>query len=284
MSFCGEWSLVKSEEGWLSATPLKCKCWACAECGPRRKAQLIAKAFAGKPTNFITLTCSTSHFPDPVAGAHAQSETWKLIVKRAKREAARQISQSPRPLGAKADWAKEENSKGQVPRQVTLVNAKLPYLAVFEATQNGLPHLHIIARVPWMSQKWLSLQMGEIMSSPVCWIKRVADDGRIAFYITKYVGKGSEKFGTLKRYWCTTNWEQPDEDEQDNALDQRIFYTVERVHIDELVDEWTREGWSPTFHRGRWSRDPPAHPGPGPPPALPGAYRVEGEKSVYYRF
>ena len=254
MSFCEEWTLVKRSPEGVSATPLRCRCWTCSECGPRRKAQLIAKAFAGKPTNFLTLTCSTTHFPDPEAGARALSDAWRLIVKRAKREAKRNIAKTPSPLGAEAEWADEEDGQGRVKRQVTLTNEKLPYLAVFEATKNGWPHLHIIARVPWMSQKWLSAQMGEIMSSPVCWIKRVADDGRIVHYISKYVGKESEKFGSCKRYWCTTNWEQPDGDAADDAEDEYTSYEVEMLSLDFVVSEWIAEGYECVFKRGTWYR------------------------------
>ena len=265
MTFCGEWTLVKHSSGSREATPLKCKCWTCDECGPRRKAQLIAKAFAGKPTNFLTLTCSTSHFAYPQEGARALSEAWKLIVKRAKREAARDITKTPHPHGPKARWMGKEDSKGRVPRQVTLSHGKLPYLAVFEATKNGWPHLHIICRLPWMSQLWVSVQMDEIMSSPICWIERIADDGRIVHYISKYVGKESEKFGSLKRYWCTTNWEQPNEDAEDDNEDEYSFYSVEQRHIDFLIEDWIAEGYECVFKRGVWHRGVHTHP-PRPPP------------------
>ena len=254
MTLCEDWSLVKRDGREVSAATLKCKCWTCDECGPNRKAQLIAKAFAGKPTNFITLTCWTKSFPNPQTGAVALSNALKLIVKRAKREAKRDIAKTPYPGGTVPKEDYERNSKGQVVRQVTLMNAKFPYLVVFEATPNGWPHLHILARVPWISQKWLAEQMQDLMESPVCWIRRVADDGRIAFYITKYIGKGSEKFGTLKRYWTTTNWENPGNDEERFERDESITYMVERCSLEEVVAEWMLYNYEPFFKRGRWYR------------------------------
>lgn len=256
MTFCEEWSLVKKDGLEVSAAPLKCKCWTCSECGPMRTSQLISKAFAGKPTNFITLTCWTDNFPNPEAGARALTEAWKRIVKRAKREAKRDIAKTPYPGGSIPEEDYDRNSKGQVGHQVRLIDEKLPYLAVFEATEQGWPHLHIIARVPWMDQKWLSAQMADLMSSPVCWIKRVGQDGRIVNYITKYVGKGSEKFGTLKRYWTSRNWEQPDADKGTAENMDGIVYTIERQDIDALVADWVLYKFEPYFKRGRWYQGP----------------------------
>ena len=284
MTICGEWSFVKRTGDEVSATPLLCKSWGCDECGPRRKAQLIAKAFAGKPSNFLTLTCSTKAFPDPIKGAEALSSAWRLIVKRAKREAARDITKTPYPHGPKAAWMGKEDSKGRVPRQVTLLNARLPYLAVFEATKNGAPHLHIIARVPWLGQNWLSIQMDEIMSSPICWIERVANDGRIAYYISKYVGKQSERFGNCKRYWSTLNWEKPNGDETAYCRDEGAIFSVERRHIDDVVDDWILYKFEPFFKRGTWYRGENHYHGPDPPSAAQGHERDQREKSIYYGF
>lgn len=254
MTFCGEWSLVKVDGPEISAAPLKCKCWTCDECGPMRKTQLVSKAFAGKPTNFITLTCWTKFFDTPLDGARALSKALPLLIKRAKREAKRDIAKTPHPGGETPEEPYKRNSKGQVARQVRLADGKLPYLAVFEATANGWPHLHIVARVPWISQKWLSCQMADLMSSPVVWIERVGDDGRVVHYISKYVGKGSEKFGTLKRYWTSTNWEQPGDDAETEQNFAGITYTIERCDIAAIVADWTLYNFEPYFKRGRWYR------------------------------
>jgi len=249
VTFCQEWTLVKHSEEGLTATPLYCRSWKCETCGPKRKSQLIAEAFRGKPTSFLTLTCRTTAFEKPENGAQALAATWRLIVKRAKREATRDPARTPQPSPAGYDWSAKADAKGRVPPQVRLENGKLPFLAVFEATAKGWPHLHIIMRVPWMDQRWVSAQMDDLMRSPICWIERIADDGRIVHYISKYVGKNSQRFGKCKRYWSTQNWKKPDEDKDDDDPDPYEHYKVVEHNIETYIAEKEADGWKPERSR-----------------------------------
>jgi len=170
---CGESSLVN--HGYLKhrAVTLRCRAWSCDFCQPWRCGRLIGLAKSGKPNTFITLTVNPASGTDANARARALVDAWRVVVRRAKRL-----------YGYKS----------------------IPYLCVFEATKEGEPHLHILARCKWIDQKWLSRQMASLIAAPIVDIRRIHDDRHVAHYVAKYVGKGPGQFGTCKRYWHTRDW------------------------------------------------------------------------------
>lgn len=170
---CCELCLVKRNPKSPEATLLRCRSWTCEQCVDYRRRQLKRLARAGKPTSFITLTSRATD--DETADERAQKmvRAWRLIVKRAK-------------------------------RQFHL--KRLPYLTVIEATKKGEPHLHILARVKWLPQKWLSAQCDELLNAPVVWIERINAAAKIAAYVAKYIGKAPHKFSGVKRYWRSLDY------------------------------------------------------------------------------
>jgi hypothetical protein len=186
MTVCGGWSLVKHEPGGTRAITLWCRSWTCADCAPYRIADLKRQAMDGKPTTFITLTVN------PLMGQSAQeraqqlSDAWKIVVKRARRKFAK---------------------------------APLEYMAVFEETKKGEPHLHILARAPFIPQRWLSRAMDELISAPIVDIRKVGHVKNAARYVAKYVGKGPKAFAALKRYWASHGYslsEKPKPEKHDH--------------------------------------------------------------------
>lgn len=181
---CGEHSLVNC--GTLSgvAISLRCRSWGCEHCREERRAQLVRLAAAGQPNRLLTLTINPKVCTSPVNRAHLLAEAWRLIVKRAKR---------------------------------AFKMPSIEYLAVFEATKRGEPHLHILLRCGFLPQRWLSEQMRDIADSPIVDIRTVSSPKRAASYIAKYLGKQPHKFGTCKRYWCTHAWkvDEPDEEKEE---------------------------------------------------------------------
>lgn len=173
MTVCGGWSLVKHEPYGTKAITLWCRSWQCADCAPFRVAALKRDAMDGKPTTFITLTVNPRMGQSPTERAQELSDAWKIVVKRARRK-----------------WTK----------------APLEYLAVFEETKKGEPHLHILARAPFIPQKWLSATMDELISAPIVDIRAVGHVKNAARYVAKYVGKGPKAFAALKRYWSSRNY------------------------------------------------------------------------------
>lgn len=173
MTVCGGWSLVSNDTRGTRAITLWCRSWCCVDCAPFRAAALKRMGMEGKPTTFITLTVNPAHGQDRQERARQLSDAWKIVVKRARRK---------------------------------FTKAPLEYLAVFEETKKGEPHLHIIARAPYIPQKWLSDQMMELIEAPIVDIRKVHKAKEAAKYISKYVGKGPKAFASLKRYWQSKGW------------------------------------------------------------------------------
>lgn len=181
--YCEEWVLVKRQGGVLTAQPLKCKCWSCELCAPMRARQLIRSAFMGRPDMFLTLTVNPARFHDAHERARMLARAWRLLRLRAMRK---------------------------------YKYKSLPFLAVFEKTKAGEPHLHILLRCKWMSQRWLSEQMDALIGAPIVDVRRVDGVKKIAAYVAKYVGKDPTRFVGAKRYWSSQDYELPDPREDEN--------------------------------------------------------------------
>ncbi|MGA7966800.1 MAG: hypothetical protein WCB49_13120 [Gammaproteobacteria bacterium] len=184
-----------------------------------RQRQLKRLARAGEPDSFITLTSNPATGKTPDERARALVRAWRLVVKRAKRK-----------FGLK----------------------RIPYLVVIEATKAGEPHLHILARLRWLPQAWLSEQMDDLIGAPICWIERISGTRKIAGYVAKYVGKAPNKFGGCKRYWRSLDWivDRPAWDEANKRGGSdwkiatfRLLTFARRLEQCGYAVEWKREDY-----------------------------------------
>ena len=139
MSVCGGWSLVKHEQTGARAITLWCRSWQCADCMPFRLAGLKRMATDGKPTTFLTLTVNPAIGQSPEHRAQELSDAMKILFKRMRRK----FTKSP-----------------------------IEYMAVFEETKKGEPHLHMLLRAPFVPQKWISETMAELIASPIVDIRQ----------------------------------------------------------------------------------------------------------------
>lgn len=178
--FCRDYCLVKSEHDRQIVVPLKCRCWSCEECAPERRNRLVHEAQLGQPTVFATLTSRRREDRTPSWAAQELVKCWRTIRRRYKKA-----------------------HHGQ----------SIPFLAVLEETEKGWPHLHIVARVAWIDQPWLSDQMAELHDSPVVDVRRCRGLKRVAYYIAKYIGKNPHHFEGTKRYWRSKDFLLPDPDD-----------------------------------------------------------------------
>lgn len=228
---CSEASLVK--EGWdgVRAVSLRCRSWKCPLCEASRRSQLIALAKSGDPTTFITLTVNPAFGSSPEDRARRLVKAWRAILKLVAKEYG---------------------------------YTKIPYFCVFEATKNGEPHLHILARVGFIKQKWLADKMQALMQAPVVDIRAVRNKKKLMFYITKYCGKEPHRFATCKRYWTTRNWELT---KFVPELPPGRWYThwrLVRTPLDQLARDWRSRGLD--VEEGRHSLLAAWH---GPPETCP---------------
>jgi len=160
--------IVKLDGQDVVAFPIKCNAWTCPDCSIERRRRLIKEAKDGNPNRFITLTVNPHWFGSPDERAARLSKAWRLVV-----------------AAFRHRWP----------------NREAEYMAVFEATKLGEPHLHIVWRGAFMPQKWLSRQMRERMGAPVVDIRRIKKAADVAEYVTKYFSKRAIRFGNCKRYW-----------------------------------------------------------------------------------
>ena len=210
MTLCTDMTLVKVEADQITIMPLRCRCWDCDHCQPIRKAILIEEAMTGHPNMFLTLTVKAQLPGSPERHARQLVKAWRTIRRRAIKK-----------YGYKA----------------------LPFMAVFEATKKGQPHLHILARCKWLDQAWLSDQMRQLMNSPIVDVRRVDNPDRAVKYVAKYVGKEPHHFGTTKRYWRSLDYLQPSPDEEDAPPPYLTWKVVPRTP-DDTLQWYARHGWN----------------------------------------
>lgn len=216
---CGQWTgqRVEMSTGEVRAGAIWCKSWACDYCAPIRQKQLMAQAADGHPTKFITLT--SRYRPDLMSVNEAAQElvhAWRMVVQRGKRDG---------------------------------IFSNVQYIAVFELTQKGWPHLHILARCTFLPQKWLSLRMAEYADSPIVHVRSVDSRKRAAWYIGKYASKAPEKFEGCKRYWRTLSYDlsekRPDKPLHDlirGYMSQQHFsFVSEFYQLHDYTIQWDSE-------------------------------------------
>ncbi len=214
--FCSEWSLVKQEFPGLTVMPLRCGCWSCDECEGPRRARLIREAKSGLPTLFITLTSRRRKDRTPSWAAQELVRAWRLI--------RRQYVRKHGP-------------------------GSLPFLAVFEETKRGWPHLHIVARCKWLDQKWLSAQMLRLHDSPIVDVRRVDGLGKVAHYITKYIGKNPQRFEGVKRYWRSLDYLDADPEDGPFDLVAPDGWRIEKVNWMEYAASCEAAGFAAEYER-----------------------------------
>lgn len=207
---CSEAITVNQGVDAARAVTLKCRAWSCPICAPDRKKQLVALAKSGKPTTFITLTSNPAVGCSPGHRARLLVEAWRQVVKRAR---------------------KKYSIK------------HIPYLCVFEATKKGEPHVHILARVKYIPQKWLAKQMKELNSAPNVWINEVKNKSKMAYYIAKYCGKEPHRFSSCKRYWSTRSWELTTYEREEMPGYWARGWDIREQTLSNLETTWRAWGW-----------------------------------------
>lgn len=167
-------SYVKQQGRKLTLHKLSCKRWPCPKCGPWLKKKLTHLIRRGRYDKFLTLTVPFQEGDDPDLKARALVNTWRKV--------RRQI-------------------------RTTFKAKRFRFLAVFERTNRGAPHLHILTNMPYINQPWLSARMKALLQAPIVHIQSVNNHQGAAAYCAKYVAKAPERFKGTKRFWRSLNWE-----------------------------------------------------------------------------
>ena len=260
MTYCGERTVVKGNAEKVEATTLRCRAWTCPDCAPKRAAQLIATAHRGKANTFITLTVKRGKYGHPALAAQALAHAWRIIVKRAVREANRDVSRNPYPFGANDGEHWDLDGKSHWPRQVRLPPEGLQYLCVIEAHKSGWPHLHILARSAWIGQDWLAEQTKDLLDAHKVDVQRIWRRSQVNAYVAKYCSKCTAKFGTTKRYWMSARYELSTYEKKKTDGVRWHDIGISNQHLVQIVHNWESMGWHvirPNWWHAETTRGPP---------------------------
>ncbi len=215
--YCTEASLLQQHEFHAIVKPLYCNRWSCEICAPRRTARLMREAAEGHPSRLITLTVRARPDDRQADRARALAAAWRALRARYLRR----------------------HGKGS-----------LEFLAVFERTRRGEPHLHILCRSGYIPQAWLSLQMAREIGAPIVDIRAVRGSRHAARYVAKYVAKGLGFFSGCKRYWRSLGYLQPGDSPSSNAAE--LFeppWTVVQERYERLALKLAPAPWSILWRR-----------------------------------
>ena len=174
----------------------------------------------------------------PDAAARQLVHAWRMVVQRGKREK---------------------------------IFKEIQYIAVFEETKKGWPHLHILARTSWIAQAWLADRMQQYANSPIVDVRKVKTKERAAWYVSKYVAKEPHRYQGCKRYWRTHGYDLTNKTTEKPLHDHFQGYAKD-WHVDDVaalyeahsyILEWTSAhsfiAYPTTLnlHNNRTTRHPP---------------------------
>lgn len=211
MSVCGGWSLVHHQNGDSRAISLWCRAWTCPDCFWRRLRRLKREAQAGQPTTFLTLTVNPATYSGPDERAMRLSHAFRAFIRLARK---------------------------------TYPAKPIDYLAVFETTKRGEPHLHVLMRAPYIPQRWISALMSKLINAPIVDISKVHDKRHVAAYVAKYISKGPHRFGTTKRYWSSPGYHLQRPPRVAPADDGGSRWYVQRDPLLVIADQWCKLGYA----------------------------------------
>lgn len=212
---CREWSLVNRRGQVTTILPLLCKCWHCPVCAPVRRRWLKADALDGHPNTFLTLT----HRPRP--GQSHDEAACEMV------RAFRQVRKE-----AIAKFGLKE----------------FAFLAVFERHESGHPHLHILARVRWVDQKWLSRRWQDLTGSWNVNIQRIRSTAKAVKYCAKYCSKACTPYNGCKRYWRSLDYLDRPKADADGERAPRDTWEIVKVHWWALMQEYGGLGYWIDLH------------------------------------
>lgn len=212
--------------------PLRCKCWGCDHCVHQKQKDLWWKAFKGDPRIFLTLTMKPREGMTPDTQAEEFVVAWRMLRQFICRHLKRD---------------------------------KITFLAVFENHKSGWPHLHILLRGGYIDhrliRRWWEHRTGSFQID----IRLAKNPRQRASYISKYVSKAPQGFGSCKRYWCSKDWDPPKQENDVPAGDEFTWWesmslnplgiarcaAADGADITCRGDEWVINNWA-TADRARW--------------------------------
>lgn len=208
--YCQQWSICKEEDGVKTYLPLDCHSWSCPRCAAGMKSKITKALQDVEVHRFVTLTASVAAFPNPDDAWRVLGRSVNVLLKRIRRYCA--------------------------PNSVE-------FFMVWETTQRGYPHAHLLFRGPYLPQRWLSRQWDDLTGSPIVDVRRVASGPTAAKYIAKYLAKQLNAPKGTRRYRHSFNFFGGP---SLTSLIRRVTlggWRVEKRSLGEIAREYSFAGW-----------------------------------------
>lgn len=215
---CGKTALVAQKGDKLKAVKFRCNSWHCDKCRPFKRKKIMAIGAKGHPNRMLTLTINPAFFDDFSESACALKQGFR-----------RAVEQLMRYHG----------------------HTSIEYLCVFEQHKSGWPHLHVLIRSRFISQRWLSHYMERRGLGKIVDIRKIKGKAQAAYYVSKYMGKEPRRYDGCKRYWTSTKFvpKRP-KVEKDPSVKWFIEPNGEaycRHEGMDILDAFVSEGFTPWF-------------------------------------
>lgn len=218
--FCNSSTIIKQFVTHSTVSPLRCRCWHCENCRPFRLKGLADLAKAGRPTTFMTFTVRAQD--DGNQAARARMIKWA--------------------------WT---NMRRLICAHYKIT--KIPFIAIFEQTERGEPHLHVLARMGFVDQKWLSAQWERMTGAFRVDIRAVRSQRGVARYVAKYISKAPTMWEGTKRYWRSLDWIMDHDPDPANHPKSHVSFYRSDFGVDHVVAGFIARGWGALTDGNRWA-------------------------------
>lgn len=142
---------------------ISCKQWTCPDCAKALRARWVARVTAAKPDRWLTLTMV--HNP----GGNTLRE-----------------------------WQRIKSGFYKLVQKIRKRFKTFEYVACYELTLKGQPHVHVLFRGTFIPQRWLSNKAVECGLGSVVYIEAIRDKKETAHYLVKYITKATETIHSVQ--------------------------------------------------------------------------------------
>lgn len=156
---CGAGTLLKLnlKTAVITVVPLLCKSWSCPKCGPKLVGHWRRKIAETPADRFITLTVDTNRFSSPEAALIQMKSSFAKLV-----------------------------------RTLRSYGHQFEYVAVWEFTKKGWPHVHVLQRGDYVPQSLISKKWSYYGIGKVVDIRKIQTPHGAAQELTKYLLKSTQ--------------------------------------------------------------------------------------------
>jgi len=177
-----------------------------------------------RPDKFMTLTANPRLYAEPNEAFRDLNAKFALLIKRLRRDTP---------------------------------DAEFEYLAVWERTQAGWPHLHVLLRAPFIPQRRLSAEWRSLTGAYIVDVRAVDSAPRAARYMAKYLTKGTADPMPVRRWRASSGFlPEPFRPTRDRAVSLGSF-KVWRDDLASLLMEWSKSGLDYTLDNEGGARSRP---------------------------